>query len=76
MSKGKHRKFLSGFSFSQLKDYVKQQHEKAMKKLLIELPFYEISIEKSYIKRLNNIDMLHELPFYDKIKYCENIKSI
>ena len=29
-----------------------------------ELPFYNASIEKPYIKGLNNIELLRELPFY------------
>ena len=32
-----------------------------------ELPFYNVSIDKSKIKRLKNIDLLAELPFYDKL---------
>ena len=37
--------------------------EKEEKKLFKELPFYNASIGKSNIKRLNNIDMLREFPF-------------
>ena len=29
-----------------------------------ELPFYNVSIEKPKIKRLTNINLLAELPFY------------
>ena len=32
-----------------------------------ELPFYNISIDKPKIKRLKNIDLLAELPFYDQL---------
>ena len=32
-----------------------------------ELPFYNISIEKPKIKRLKNIDLWAELPFYDQL---------
>ena len=32
-----------------------------------QLPFYNVSIEKLKIKRLNNIDLLPELPFYDQL---------
>ena len=39
--------------------------EKEARSLFEELPFYEALIEKLYIKLLNNIDMLHELPFYN-----------
>ena len=30
------------------------------------LPFYNVLIEKPRIKHLKNIDLLHELPFYDE----------
>ena len=33
-------------------------------RLFKELPFYNASIEKPYIKGLNNIELLRELPFY------------
>ena len=39
---------------------------KRSKRLFQELPFYNASIEKPYIKRLNKIDLIHELPFYNK----------
>ena len=32
-----------------------------------ELPFYNVSIDKLKIKRLKNIDLLSELPFYDQL---------
>ena len=32
-----------------------------------ELPFYNKQIEKPKIKRLKNIDLLSELPFYEKL---------
>ena len=32
-----------------------------------ELPFYNVSIDKLKIKRLKNIDLLTELPFYDQL---------
>ena len=32
-----------------------------------ELPFFNVSIEKPKIKRLKNIDLLAELPFYEKL---------
>ena len=32
-----------------------------------ELPFYNVSINKPKIKRLKNIDLLAELPFYDQL---------
>ena len=32
-----------------------------------ELPFFNVSIEKPKIKRLKNIDLSAELPFYDQL---------
>ena len=32
-----------------------------------ELPFYNVSIGKPIIKRIKNIDLLAELPFYDQL---------
>ena len=32
-----------------------------------ELPFYNKHIEKSKLKRLKNIDLLSELPFYEEL---------
>ena len=31
------------------------------------LPFYNVLIEKPKIKHLSNIELLHELPFYDEL---------
>ena len=41
--------------------------EKKGKRLFQKLPFYNVLIEKPLIKHLKNIDLLHELPFYDKL---------
>ena len=46
--------------------------------LFKELPFYNKHIEKPKIKRLKNIDLLSELPFYEelnekKTSYVERI---
>ena len=35
------------------------------KKLFQILPFYNFVIEKTKIKHLSNVELLHELPFYD-----------
>ena len=32
-----------------------------------ELPFFNVSIEKSKIKRLKNVDLLAEQPFYEQL---------
>ena len=49
--------------------------EKEAKKFFKELLFYNALIEKSYIKRLNNIDMLRELPFYNELSIVKTSKA-
>ena len=41
--------------------------EKEGKGLFQEFPFYNVLIEKPRIKRVKNINLLHELLFYDKL---------
>ena len=41
--------------------------EREAKILFQKLPFYNALIEKPYIKSLNNIDLLHKLPFYNEL---------
>ena len=41
--------------------------EKESKRLFQELPFYNVLIEKTCNKRVKNIDLQHELPFYDEL---------
>ena len=36
------------------------------------LPFYHVLIEKPKIKHLSNIELLHELPFYDELSVVKN----
>ena len=36
------------------------------------LPFYDTYIEKPEIKKLNNAELLKELPFYDDLRIVEN----
>ena len=45
--------------------------KKEAKGLFQKLPFKKF-IKKSHIKHLKNIDLLHEIPFYDEL----NIKQI
>ena len=45
------------------------------KRLLEELSFHNVLIEKPRIKHSKNKDLLHELPFYDEL-HIENITSI
>ena len=45
------------------------------KKLFQILPFYNVLIEKPKIKHLSNIELLHELPFYDELSALEKSKA-
>ena len=50
--------------------------EKEAKWFLEELPFYNAFIEKPNIKRLNNIDFLCKLPFYDELNVVKTQKHL
>ena len=53
-------------------------YENEAKTLFREWTFYMQSIEKPekpYIKRLNNTDMLRELPFYDELSIVKTSKA-
>ena len=50
-------------------------NEKEVKKPFKRLSFCKASIKKPYAKRLNNIDMLHELPFYDELNIVKVSKA-
>ena len=41
--------------------------KKEAKRSFQERPFYNVLIEKPCIKRVKNIDLLRELPFYDEL---------
>ena len=45
--------------------------EKEAKIFLKELRFYNALTKKPYIKRLNNVAILRELPFYDELNIVE-----
>ena len=42
------------------------------KKLFKILPFYDTFIEKPNVKKLNNVQLLKELPFYDELSIVKN----
>ena len=44
-------------------------------KYIKELPFYNKYIEKPKIKRLKNIDLLSELPFYEKLNVIKTDRA-
>ena len=46
------------------------------KRSLKELPIYKTSVEKPYTKRLNNIYMLCELPFYNELSIVKTSKAL
>ena len=49
--------------------------ENEKKRLLKEQPFYNVIIEKSKIKKVNNVDMLSELLFYDELSIVKTAKA-
>ena len=49
--------------------------EKEVKKPFKRLSFYKASIKKPYPKRLNNIDMMHELLFHDELNIVKVSKA-
>ena len=50
-------------------------NEKEAKNLFQILPYYNVLIEKPEIKKLSNIELLHELPFYDELSITEVSKA-
>ena len=50
-------------------------NEKEGKNLFQTLPFYNVLIEKLEIKKLSNIELLHELPFYNELSITEISKA-
>ena len=50
-------------------------NEKEAKRLFQILLFYNVSTEKPNIKDFKNVDLQHELPFYDELKIYEMSKS-
>ena len=53
--------------------------KKEAKRSFQELPLYNVLIEKPCIKRVKNIDLLRELPFYDELimaKISEDLKDM
>ena len=51
-------------------------NEKEAKKLFQKLPFYNTPTEKLYIKRLNNINLLDDLPFYNELGIAKTSNAI
>ena len=50
-------------------------NEKEAKKLFQTLPVNNVLIKKPEIKKLSNIELLHELPFYDELSITEVSKA-
>ena len=50
-------------------------NEEEAKNLFQTLPFYNVLIEKPEINKLSNIELLHELPFYDELNITEVSKA-
>lgn len=74
MPKKELRKFFNGL-LTHLKDYIKRQREEEVKRSFKELPFYGVLIKRPYTKRLNNIGMLRELPFYDTLNITKTSEA-
>ena len=53
-----------------------KRYKKEAKKLFQVLPFYNVLIEKPKHKHLSNIELLHELPFYDELSVLEISKAL
>ena len=49
--------------------------EKEAKRLVDVIPFYNVPFEKPDVKRLNNVDLLNELPFYDELSVVKTSKA-
>ena len=49
--------------------------KKEQKKLFQMFPFHNVLIKKPKIKHLSNIELLHELPFYDELSVVEISKA-
>ena len=49
--------------------------ENEIKRLLKELPFYNVSIEKPKMKKLNNVEILRQLPFYDELNKAKSVAA-
>ena len=45
---------------------MRSRDKRKAKRLSQELPFYNVAIEKPNIRGLEKIDLLQELPFYDR----------
>ena len=50
-------------------------NENEAKHLFQTLPFYNGLIEKPKITKLSNVELLHELPFYDELSITEVSKA-
>ena len=51
-------------------------NEKEAKNLFQTLPFYNVLIGKPEIKKLSNVELLHELPLYDELSITEISKHL
>ena len=51
---------------------IKTMHSWDPNKIFKILPFFNTYIEKSEVKKLNNVQLLKELPFYDEFSIVKN----
>ena len=55
---------------------IKTSKIKDRKKIFKELSFYNVPIDKSKTKKLiTNVEILHELPFYDELKIAQIVRA-
>ena len=50
-------------------------YEKEAKRLFQELPFYNVLIEKPFINRLKNINLLNDFPFFDELSISKILEA-
>ena len=50
-------------------------YEKEAKRLFQELPFYNVLIEKPFINRLKNINLLSDFPFFDELSISKILEA-
>ena len=66
------RQFISYVNFIHLRSFVLKINCKYANKIFQILPFYNTFIEKPEVKRVDNVELLNELPFYDELSIVKN----
>ena len=58
-----------------LKLMYNSSYGKTIKKNDCQLSFYNVPIQKPYVKRFNNKDLLHELPFFNEFNIVKTSRA-